>query len=758
MKKGEEMSLKIIGKTLERIDGKSKTYGKAKYAADYYFDRMLYAGVVYSNVTHAKLLKIDTSEAEKVDGIVKIATYKDIPGENQLGQVINDMPFLIPENGKIRFEHDSIALIAAENEESIENAMKKVKFSYEELPGIYALEDALKEEVIINGNSNIAFHKKIRNGNVEKGFENSELIIEREFYAGYQEQAYIEPQSIIAIYDNDFMTIYGSMQCPFYVQKDVSRVLGIPFNKVNVIQAETGGAFGGKEDVPSYIAAKAALLSYLTKRPVKLIYKREHDIKETSKRHPIKSKYKVGFSKDGKIEAMKIESYMDMGAYATLSPIVGYRTLTHAAGAYEVGNVNVDVFGVYTNKVPCGAFRGFGSPQVLFAIESVMDEAAKLLDMDPWEIRYKNALEVGSSICTGQVLKSSVGAKKTLENVKKISDYENLKKSVEVFNRSHTYIKRGLGWSHTIYGESLGAGGQHLDASGAEVHVHRDGSVNIMIGGTEIGQGARMVMSMIASEILGQTVDKIHVLKTTTSIIQDSGPTVASRTTVFSGNAVKNACEKIKDNILNYLSDKYSVQKDKIEIGAGSYKINGQIVPFDKIATECNDNNVKITEMGWYKTSKLNFDMENGLGEAYVTYVYSTQLSLIEVDLLTGKINPIEFWISHDIGKAINYDGVIGQIQGGAVQGMGYAIYEEIKQKDGKIITDNFNNYIIPGIKDIPKINIDIVEEAFEEGPFGAKGIGEPSLMSAPPSVANAVSAAANKRMTKIPISAEDII
>ena len=752
------MAFKVIGKVFERNDGLAKAYGKSKYTADYYFDRMFYASVVYSNVTHGKLLNIDTKDAENIDGVVKIATYKDIPGENQLGEVMEDMPFLIPEDGKIRFEHDAIALVAATSKETAEEAVKKVKFSYEKLPGVYTIEDALKNNVVVNGNSNIAFHKKIRNGTVEEEFNKSELVIEREFYAGYQEQAYIEPQSVIAIYDNDFITIYGSMQCPFYVQKDVARVLGMPMSKINVIQAETGGAFGGKEDVPSYIAVKASLLSYLTKRPVKLIYKREDDIKETSKRHPIKSKYKVGFSKDGKLLAAKIESYMDMGAYATLSPIVGYRTLTHAAGAYQVDNVSVDVYGVYTNKVPCGAFRGFGSPQVLFAIESIMDEAAEILGMDPYEIRYKNALEVGSKISTGQILKSSVGAKKTLENIKKMSDYTNLKTEVEKFNKEHKYIKRGLGWSHIIYGESLGAGGQHLDASGAEVHVHRDGSINIMIGGAEIGQGAKMVMSMIASEVLGQKINKIRVLQTSTSIIQDSGPTVASRTTVFSGNAVKNACEKIKDNILNFISEKYFVSKDEIEIGNGFYIIKGKKCDFDKIASECNDNNIKITEMGWYKTSKLNFDMENGLGEAYITYVYSTQLSLVEVDTLTGKVNPIEFWISHDIGKALNYDGVIGQIQGGAVQGMGYVLYEEIKTKDGKIITDNFNNYIIPGIKDIPKINIDIVEEEFEEGPFGAKGIGEPSLISAPPSVANAVSNAINKRIAKIPISAEDII
>ncbi|MDK2885783.1 MAG: hypothetical protein PWP54_341 [Thermosipho sp. (in: thermotogales)] len=752
--------MNIIGKKVKRIDGIQKAEGTAKYASDYYFHNMLYASVVYANVPHGILKSIDTSKAYELPGVVYVATYKDVPGINKFGHVVKDMNFLVPVGGKIRFEGDVIALIAAETKEIADMAAKLVSFEIEELPPVLTIDEAIKDEVIVNGTSNIGFHRKIRRGDVEKAFKEADLVIKMDFETGYQEHAYLEPQGAVAYYTPDnIMEIYVSAQCPFYVHEDVANILGLPLNKINVIQTETGGGFGGKEDVPSYIASKPALLSYLTKRPVKLIYTREMDIKETSKRHPSKSYYEVAFKKDGTIIGIKSKVYLDMGAYSTLSPIVMYRTTIHSCGTYKVPNVFVDVYGVYTNKVPCGAFRGFGSPQVLFAIESVMDEAAKRLNIDPYEIRMKNTLDVGNETATGHKLTSSVGAKKTLKKVYEMSNYPELKKLVDNFNKTNKYKKLGLGWSHIFYGVSLGSGGQHLDGASAEVLIHPDGTVNIMIGNTEMGQGAKTTMAIIAAEVLGQKVDKITVLQPQTLVIQDSGPTVASRTTVFSGNAVRIAAEKIKNNIVEFLSNYYGVGKNEVIFSDGKVYIRDKEFTFEEIIQLCNKNNVKLSETGWYKTPKLNFDHEKGIGEAYITYTFSTQLSLVEVDKLTGKITLKEAWVCHDIGKVINYEGAFGQVHGGVIQGMGYAIMEEIKQNKGKILTDNFNNYIIPTIKDVPKnIHVEFVEEEFNEGPFGAKGLGEPSLMSSPPSIANAVSYAIDKRITKIPISMEDII
>ncbi|MBT1248733.1 MULTISPECIES: xanthine dehydrogenase family protein molybdopterin-binding subunit [unclassified Thermosipho (in: thermotogales)] len=749
--------MNIIGKKVIRIDAKEKAYGISKYASDYYFPNMLYAAVVYADVPHGVLEHIDISEAEKLPGVVKIATYKDVPGTNKFGHVIDDMFFLVPEGEKVRFERDVLAIIAAETPEIAKKAKELVKFKIKELPGVFTIDDAIKNEVLVHEN-NVAFTRKIKRGNIENAFKNADLIIKEIFETGYQEHAYLETQGVVANY-SDKLELYVSAQCPFYVQKDVSKILGIDLKDINVIQTETGGGFGGKEDVPSYIASKAALLSFLTKRPVKLIYTREMDIKETSKRHPSKSFYEVAFNKDGKILGVKAKIYLDMGAYSTLSPIVMYRTMVHACGPYSVDNVKVDVYGVYTNKVPCGAFRGFGSPQVLMAMESMMDLAAKKLNIDPFDIRMKNALEKNKQTATGHLLTESVGAKETLKKVYEASNYKQLKERVKKFNESNLLKKQGLGWAHIFYGVSLGAGGQFLDGATAMVNVQSDGTVTIMIGNTEMGQGAKTTISIIVSEILGQDLSKIRVLQPQTLFIQDSGPTVASRTTFFSGNAVKIATEKIKNNMLNFLEKYFNVKKDEIKFKDSFVYVNNKKFSFNEIAMLCNNNNVKLSETGWYKTPKLDFNHEDGIGEAYITYSYATQLSLVEVDILTGKIELKKVWVCHDIGKVINLDGAIGQVHGGVIQGMGYVLFEDLKYKDGKITTKNFNNYLIPTIKDIPiEFHVDFVEDSFSEGPFGAKGLGEPSLMSAPPSILNAISAAIGKQLNKIPVSIEEII
>ncbi len=751
----------IIGKEVQRVDAFQKVTGQAKFVADFDMKDMLYGVLVLSKYARARVKKIDVSKAKILKGVKAVLTYKDIPGENQLGEVVADMPCLVPEGEEVRYHGDVVALVAADTLKIAKSAAKLVEVEYEELTPILTIEEALKNEYKVHPNGNVLTSKRIRKGNIEAGFADSDVILEDDFYAHYQEQAYLEPQGILATFDNNYgITIYGSMQCPYYVQSAVPKVLGIPMNQVRVIQAETGGAFGGKEDVPSYVASQCALLAYHTKKPVLLVYSREVDIQTTSKRHPIKSHYKLGLSRDGKLKAVEITAHMDMGAYATLSPIVMYRSLVHAASAYDIPNVKVDIDGVYTNKVPCGAFRGFGSPQVLFAMESMVSEAAKRLKMDPIDIRMKNALRVGSRTSTDQVLTESVGAVKTIEHAVKISNYDELKRQVIEFNEKNKFKKRGIGVSHIIYGVSLGAAGQHLDAAGALVQVHRDGTINVHFGNTEMGQGAKTVISMIAAEALGQKMDKIRVDNPDTSYVQDSGPTVASRTTVFGGNAVKSACESIKSRMAKHFAKTRKVPIDEITFENGTVKTsNGEEEDFGKLAQECYDANVKMIERGWFVSPKLYWNPETGIGEAYITYAYATQIVLVEVDMLTGRTQVIEGYTSHDVGKKLNPVGLVGQVQGGFVQGMGYGLFEEIKTSSGKILTDNFNTYIIPTISDIPKkLVIDFVEDDYSQGPFGAKGIGEPSLMPTPAAVANAISDAIGRRIKRIPATQEYVM
>jgi CO/xanthine dehydrogenase Mo-binding subunit len=358
------------------------------------------------------------------------------------------------------------------------------------------------------------------------------------------------------------------------------------------------------------------------------------------------------------------------------------------------------------------------------------------------------------------LLEESVGAEKTLKNVSRISNWEHIKKEVKEFNEKNEYRKRGLGVSHIIYGVSLGAGGQHLDASGGHVQIDSDGTVNVRIGGTEMGQGAKTVIALIAAEELGIDTDFINVHQPDTAFVPDSGPTVASRTTIYSGNAVRQACIDLRTRLIDLFSDIFGSEASDVRYYDNFYyDNNGNKLSFAELIAEASKRNVKLVETGWYKTPSLRWDEKTGQGEAYVVYSYASQIVLVEVDMITGLTSVIKGFTSHDVGKALNPEGVVGQIQGGFVQGMGYAIYEDLKIKNGKIITDNFNTYIIPTIRDIPEIlEIDIVEDSYSQGPYGAKGIGEPSLMPTPAAIANGISRAIGKRVKRIPATSEYIL
>ena len=752
---------RVVGSKVARVDATEKVTGQAKYAPDIYFDRMVHCALVLARKPHGVLHKIDTSRAQKYPGVFGVFTYRDVPGKNRLGEVVDDMPCLVAEGETVKHYGDVVAVVAASTQKTAEEAARKVRLTIEELPAVLDIGEARKDEIRIHGSSNVSVHKKIRKGDVSKAFSKADLIIEDEFMASYQEHAYIEPQGVVLLPDTDYgMTVYGSIQCPYYVQASLSKVLGLPMSKVRIIQAETGGAFGGKEDVPSFVASYAAVAAYNLKRPARLIYPREIDIHATSKRHPVKSHYKMGFSRDGKILAIEVDAYMDMGAYATLSPIVMFRTLVHAAGAYSVDNVRVDTYGVYTNKVPPGAFRGFGSPQVLFAVESMVDEASKRLEIDPVDMRMKNALREGYRTCTDHLLTESVGAVETLDKVNELSNWKKLNERVEAFNKDALFQKRGVGLSHIIYGVSLGAQGHHIDKSGAHVQINRDGSVDVRIGGTEMGQGARTVMAIIAAEELGQRLSQIVVHQTDTAFVPDSGPTVASRTTMFSGNAVRVACKSLRERLVKLYAELNSCSEDEVELHDGMISCrDDKNMSFDELIEEAFKKNVKMFEAGWYQSPVLEWNPEIGIGQAYITYSFASQVVVVEVDTVTGNTKVLEAYTVHDVGKAINPEGVIGQIQGGFVQGMGYALSEDLKMLNGRILTDNFNTYIIPTIRDIPRVfKYGIVEDEFSEGPYGAKGIGEPSLMATPPAIANAISRAIGKRIRQIPATPEYVL
>src|SRR6056297_822396 len=759
------INFKAVGKKVNRLEGKEKVCGTSKYIKDLEFEGMVYVAIATAGIAHGILKSIDVEEAKGSEGVIDVLTYEDVPGKNEMGDVVADYPALLEPGNKIAYVGDYVAFVAAESPEKAREAAKKVRIEYEELTPVFDMDEAMTDKIVIHGDTNIKTHYVVKKGEYdpEKMFEDCDLVLEGEFFADYQEQAYLEPQGVIATIDlHNTFTVYGSMQCPYYVQNGVAEVLGIPFSDVRVIQTETGGAFGGKEDVPAYFAVPAALVTNKLKRPAKPCLDREEDLQLTSKRHPIKSRYKVGVTDYGRIRSLRCEAVGDMGGHGTLSPIVLWRSVVHAAGAYDIKNVSVDVYGVYTNKVPCGAYRGFGSPQVFFAVESMMDEIAKELNIDRLYLREINALEKGKTTPTGHLLNEDIGAKETITKIRDCSNWDALQKEVKDFNDTHKYLKRGLGVSHIHYGVALGAMGQHLDASGAFVQVFKDGTVNVQIGGTEMGQGAKTTMALIASETLGQAFDKINMLQPDTAFVPDSGPTVASRTTLFSGNAVKLACEQLVKKMMALVAEQLRVPEENIRVSEKGFSDvdNDDIhMPFHDIAALSDTQNYGLSATGWFKTPKLQWDIEKGFGEAYVTYSFATNVVLVEVDMLTAHVQVLKVFAGHDVGRAINPDGIYGQVQGGFVQGMGYALYEKLKHDDkGNLLTTNFNTLTIPTIQEMPDFEIEVVEAPFSKGPFGAKGIGEPSLIPAPAAIANAVSHAVGKRITQIPITKDYLL
>ena len=586
--------------------------------------------------------------------------------------------------------------------------------------------------------------------NIDQVIKEADLIVENTYRTPYQEHLYLEPQGMTVVWDPDGQTIVrGTMQCPYYVRDAVATVLGTRLSKVRVIQTTTGGGFGGKEDVPSIVAAQAAIVARKTGRPAKLILSREEDILAMSKRHPAVIKYKSAFAKDGTLLGVKVLYVLDAGAYSTLSPIVLWRGTVHAGGPYKMKAADIEGVAVATNKVPCGAFRGFGEPQVHFAFESQMDEAARRLGMDPVQLRLKNALREGDETVTGQKLGSDAALVKAINTVVEASKWKEV--------RDKLPENEGMGISAVYYGVGLGAGGKVLDRAGAYVQVMYDGSASFSVGTTEMGQGMISQMTQIVSEELGIPMERISALPTDTAITPDSGPTVASRTTIMSGNALINACRKVKRELLEAASELLDRPVEDIEVDIGVFRAGSKSVSLDEVLKQCFVERRPLAATGWFESPPTSWDDKTGQGNPYITYAWAANVARVRVDPDTGEVKVLEFWAAHDVGKAFNPQQLEGQIIGGTLQGIGYALMEQIIHKDGRMQNNRLSTYIVPTIKDAPKIHPIILETPYELGPYGAKGFAEQPLIGAAPAISNAVSHATKRFFKELPLTPERV-
>ncbi len=748
---------RTVGRSVRSVDGAYKATGSLRFLQDISFPDMLHARMVWPGRPHARIRKVDAGPALCVEGVVAVATGDDVPGENRVGVFLDDQPLFATD--KVRYEADCIAIVAAETPEAALEGASRVAVEFEDLPAVETPEEACAEGAPdIHEKGNLAVDQLLEKGEIPKGEAECAHIVYETFYSPVQEHAYLEPMGAIAVprFDGG-MEIHFSGQCPFYVRDAVARSMGLKLAKVRVVQLPVGGGFGGKEDVPSEICSRLAVLAAKCGRPVRMVLTREEDILYSSKRHPVRMRYRMGCDATGHLKFADIELAACVGAYATLSPIVLFRSTVHAAGPYDIPNVRISTKGFYTNTAPKGAMRGFGTPQVVIPCEAVIDQLASLAGIDPIEFRLRNALKVGGRTATGQVLEESVGFSETLRKADEI--LKDLPGRFEARKTDSSRV-RARGVASMYYGVSLGAIGRRIDRGGAKVEVLKDGSVNVFIGCTDMGQGALTALTQVAADALGVDAGRVSVNRVDTHIVPDSGPTVASRTTVICGNAIIDACERIREHMLKAAAAALGDDAAFDPAGEGVMSPStGKRLSFDELLEVCADRRVDLVATGWYVMPECRVDNDTIQGKAYYVYSFATDIAEVEVDLDTGAIELTGFWAIHDSGRIVNPLTSAGQVEGGVAQGMGLALSERFVEESAKVASVDYSTYLVPTSLDVCEdISSHFVEDLSADGPYGAKGLGEPAIIPVAAAIANAVSNALGRRVTDLPVSRDWVL
>jgi len=743
----------VVGRKHLRPDAVDKVTGQAIFTDDLQFDHMLYAKVRRALVPHAILKSLDISKAQLLEGVVCVLTADDIPGEQNHGLVIPDWPAIVGVGQKVRYIGESIAIVAAETKEIAARATELIEAEFEILPVVTDPVQALQEgQPKIHDAGNLLKHIKVRKGDVEAGFLESDLVVEHTFHTQTTDHAFMEPECSIAVpTDDGRIEVYVASQIPYQDRSQIARVMGWDEKRIRIIGQNMGGGFGGKEDIAGQI--HATLLANATKRPVKLLYDRHESLIAHPKRHATQIRVKIGAKSDGRIIAIETELFGDTGAYASLGEKVMTRATTHSAGPYDVPNVRGDCYAMYTNNPPAGAFRGFGVLQSAFAIESMMDILAEKLDMDPIEIRRLNALHVGSITNTGQVLRDSVGLVECLErlNSEIRSKYPDPFKPVTDPENPHLVRAWGLAAAY----KNTGLGGGAPDRSGADLELYEDGTLEIRSSAAELGQGLVSIMQMIVAEELDISPDRISVLVMDTDLSPDGGPTTASRQTYITGNAVKHAANTLKSKIIGFLAETYSIDPETIVFEDGRVFMDGTAKDFAEVARLMYSKDQAPRVLYTYEAPKTQ-PLGTG-GDMHFAYSYAAQAAEVEVNTITGEVAVLRVISINDVGMAINPLGLQGQVEGGVMMGIGHCITEDFIVENGQVITDYLARYRIPGIMLTPEITTIVVEHPTEEGPYGAKGVGEISSIPTPPAITNAIYNAVGVRFDRTPIDQEVI-
>jgi CO/xanthine dehydrogenase Mo-binding subunit len=728
-----------IGKSIPRKEGRKKVTGQALYVDDLTFPDMLHGVTVRSPAARGTIKNISFEGDLPWDEFV-VVTATDIPGANHVALILEDQPYLA--DGVVNHPEEPVLLLAHQDRYLLEEARRHVKIDIEPLPAIFSLEESLKKKAIIWGEDNVFKKFLVDKGNVDEAWTTADLIVEGEYETGAQEQLYIENNGAIAVAKpGEGVTVWGSMQCPYYVHKALIKLFNLPEHQVRVIQTETGGGFGGKEEYPSLIAGHAALMSWKSGKPVKMIYDRAEDMVATTKRHPSRTRHKTGVTKDGKLVAMEIDFVIDGGAYCTLSPVVLSRGTIHAAGPYVCPNVRIKSKAVATNVPPHGAFRGFGAPQSIFALERHMDKVAGAVGLTPEEFRRRNFIHEGETTATSQLIRERVDMNQLLDRAFELSDYRKKRELFALENRgSASRIKRGIGFASFMHGAGFTGSGEVYLQSVVGAEATTEGKVQVLAASTEIGQGTNTIFSQIASEALGLDFDLIEVVQPDTNKVPNSGPTVASRTSMVVGKLVESAVLGLKQTL----------------IGSGllndGYNQSGWV-------KACADY---IAKFGPLKTSAMyqpppnvRWDDEKYQGDAYGAFAWAVYVAEVSYDELTYEARVEDFVALQEVARVLNPVLAAGQIEGGVAQAIGFTLFEHVVWKDGRMANNQMTNYIIPTPADIPPIRVFFEENPYAYGPGGAKGIGELPMDGAAPAILNAIENATGVSFNHVPLMPE---
>jgi CO/xanthine dehydrogenase Mo-binding subunit len=730
----------IVGMPVPRKEGRDKVTGRAQYIDDMSLPDMLYGVTVRSSIPRGKIKNITFGPDIAWDEFV-IVTAKDIPGKNCVALIVDDQPCLA--DGIVNHPEEPILLLAHVDRHILPKAVSAVAIEYDPLPALFSMEESERQTEIIWGTDNIFKTYLVEKGDVDEVWAKADYIVEGEYTTGAQEQLYIENNGVIASFDRERgITVWGSLQCPYYVHKALMKLCVLPEDKVRVVQTETGGAFGGKEEYPSMIAGHAALLAMKAGRPVKIIYDRMEDMAATTKRHPSRTRHRTAVSREGKILGSEIEFVVDGGAYTTLSPVVLSRGTIHAGGPYYWPNIRIRAKAVATNAPPHGAFRGFGAPQSLFAMERHMDRIAATLGISPVEIRRRNFLKTGQTTATGQTIHEAIDLDKLLERGLALADYPAKKERFRIGNRSAA-LKKGIGIATFLHGAGFTGSGERYLSSVVGVQGCADGRIRILVSSTEFGQGTKTVLCQIAAQTLGLPYEDVEIAQPDTQDVPNSGPTVASRTVMVVGKLVQSAALGIQQTLMASGLIREGYSRDAFCAACAKY----------------------VAEHGEFKSwaqyeapPSVFWDDEKYRGEAYAAYSWAVYIAEVTVDLSSYSVAVDDFLALQEVGRVLHPVLARGQIAGGVAQGIGFALYEKVVWRDGRMQNAQMTNYIMPTSADLPPIRVYFEELGNTHGAFGAKGIGELPMDGPAPAIVNAIEDALGIGFDSIPLLPEDIL